>query len=77
MNNVTVLALLALLVPACALASSEDSFLTAKRTVYIDQVWTGCRTMLPIVTRDGVQYVAYYDSDRQMTVASRRIDSDT
>lgn len=64
-----------LLVSSSAVAE-QKSFLAVKRTIFVDNVWTGARTMCPIITRDGVQYVAYYDADRQMTVAARSIDSD-
>lgn len=76
LNSLPTLAIIALLVPACA-ATDQASFLKARRSVYVDQVWTGARTMCPIITREGTQYIAYYDANRQMTVASRPIDSDT
>lgn len=78
LKNLIVLAMgVLMLISACALAAGDDkSFLEQKRAVYVDKVWTGARTMCPIVTRDDVQYLAYYDANRQMTVASRRVDSD-
>ena len=54
----------------------SQSFLKARRIVYVDEVWTGARTMCPIITRGDTQYVGYYDSRGQMTIASRKLDSD-
>lgn len=66
-----------MLIPAFTLAAGDGrSFLEQHRTVYVDKVWTGAMTMCPMLTRDGMQYVAYYDANGQMTVAGRRLESD-
>lgn len=64
------------LAAAGSAAPQEKSFLAQKRIVFVDDVWTGARTLTPILTHQDSQYVAYYDSSGQMTVASRRLGSD-
>jgi hypothetical protein len=73
------LAILAfLLAGALSLSSAESStsFLKAKRIIPVDHVWTGSSPRFSILTEGKVQYVAYYDANRQMTVASRSLDSE-
>jgi len=43
----------------------------------ISEVWSGHRVGFFLLTHEDRQYAAYYDQDRQMTVASRMLDSDT
>ena len=40
-------------------------------------VWSGHRVRFCLLTDGGRQYVAFYDAERRMTVASREVDSDT
>ncbi len=42
----------------------------------VSKVWSGHRVGFSLLTCEDQQYVAYYDQDRQMTVASRSLDSD-
>ncbi|MEN8777799.1 MAG: BNR repeat-containing protein [Glaciecola sp.] len=39
----------------------------------IDNVWSGHRVSPALITRGNEQFVAYYDSNRQMTIAHRKI----
>ncbi|MGZ0656371.1 BNR repeat-containing protein [Coraliomargarita sp. W4R72] len=41
----------------------------------LDQVWSGHRVGFELLTYPPYQYVAYYDANRQMTIAQRRLDS--
>ncbi|MBC2596006.1 BNR-4 repeat-containing protein [Ruficoccus amylovorans] len=41
----------------------------------LDNVWSGHRVGFYLLTVPPYQYVAYYDADRQMTIAQRRLDS--
>ena len=40
----------------------------------VEPVWSGHRVGISLLTVGDRQYVAYYDADRQMTVASRQLD---
>lgn len=55
---------------------AEKVFLAVKRTIFVDNVWSGCPAGYAMTTRNGKQYLAYYDADRWMTVACRSLDSD-
>ncbi len=56
-----------------ALMQTGPSFGVA-RTLDIAPVWAGHYTAFDLVTAGGFQFVAFYDADRQMTVASRRLE---
>lgn len=43
----------------------------------VEPVWSGHRVGMSLLTAGDRQYVAYYDADRQMTVASRKLDEKT
>jgi hypothetical protein len=57
-----------LLAIACA-AQAES----AVETVEVDRVWAGHPVGFSLLTRGDRQFVAYYDANRQMTVAARRL----
>lgn len=42
----------------------------------IDHVWSGHPVSFALVTERGFQFVAYYDADRQLTVAGRKLTDD-
>ncbi len=42
----------------------------------VDKVWSGHPVGFALLTAPPFQYVAYYDAERRMTVAQRRLDSD-
>lgn len=41
----------------------------------VEPVWAGTRVGYSLLTHDNYQFVAYYDANRQMTVAQRSLDS--
>jgi hypothetical protein len=43
----------------------------------VDQVWAGHPVSFAFLTEKGHQFIAYYDAERRMTVASRRLDQNT
>ncbi|HEY0947038.1 MAG TPA: BNR repeat-containing protein [Opitutaceae bacterium] len=43
----------------------------------IDHVWSGHPVNFALLTERGHQFIAYYDANRRLTVAGRRLDSDT
>lgn len=45
------------------------------RLTDLEPVWTGHRVGFSLLTGPEVQFAAYYNADRQMTVAQRRLDS--
>ena len=57
-------------------ATSEDSFLRPRKTSFVDNVWTGASMNFEMAVHNGKQYVAYYDKDGWMTIASRSLDSE-
>lgn len=62
---------LALLAVVCA-AQSPAEEVVGKSTV--DLVWSGHPVGFSLLTRGDRQFVAYYNADRQMTVAARHVD---
>jgi len=46
-------------------------------TITVDQVWSGHPVGFAFATRDGRQYVGYYDARRRMVFAQRDLDGDT
>ena len=62
--------------PAAAQCAETKPLVKPVRSVFVDNVWSGTNAAFCLVTRGGRQYVAYYNADRQMTVASRSLDSD-
>ncbi len=63
----TMFTLIALMLTSTAPAHADD--IVAKTTV--DQVWSGHPVGFALLTRGDHQFVAYYNADRQMTVAMR------
>jgi hypothetical protein len=45
-------------------------------TLLIDKVWAGHQVGFALLTAPPYQYAAYYDANRQMTVAQRRLDQE-
>ncbi len=75
--NWTLIALTTLVLSGCSNRSEADEA-SAKITEQIDValVWSVHRAGPPeLLTRDGRQYVAYFDHDRFLTVAQRHLDS--
>lgn len=72
-----VLLLLSLLFFGCSGDSGlEDTSGTIIGRLDVAPVWSVHRTGPPeLLTRDGLQYVAYYDHDRFLTLAQRQLDS--
>jgi hypothetical protein len=68
------LALIALAAACAWAAPSRAEEIAAKTTV--DQVWSGHPVGFTLLTRGDQQFVAYYDADRQMTVAARHLGND-
>jgi hypothetical protein len=54
----------------CALADN----LVVERIFPVDRVWSGHSVGFSLHTAEPYQYVAYYDANRQLTVAMRRLD---
>lgn len=67
----------ALFLSVWALAPAHAATTADKLPAVVDvaPVWAGHPAGFSILTTDGFQYVAYYDADRRMTVAQRRLDS--
>ncbi|MCD6394201.1 MAG: BNR repeat-containing protein [Planctomycetes bacterium] len=69
-----------LLLLAAALVVCQDASATGHGQVVecldISKVWSGHPVGFCLLTSGEYQYVGYYDADRRMTVASRRLDSD-
>lgn len=55
---------------------ADKALVKRGRTIFIDNVWTGCNAGYSMASYKGKQYVAYYDADRWMTVACRDLDSE-
>jgi len=49
---------------------------TVEQVIEVDRVWSGHKVGFCLLTCGDRQYVAYYDSERYMTVAARPLDSD-
>ncbi len=60
---------------ACGLMAAPAQ--TVVRTIDIAPVWAGHTVGFDLLTVAGRQYVAFYDADRRMTVAARRLDETT
>ncbi len=54
-------------------ANAESESNTVVSSIAIDNVWSGHRINPSLLTRGKNQFVAYFDSNRQMTVAHREI----
>lgn len=52
--------------------SAEDNTSSIK-SIAVDNVWSGHRIKPDLLTRGNYQYVAYFDANRQMTVAERML----
>lgn len=63
-------ALVACSTPPAFSASAPD----APAGVLLDQVWSGHPVSFAFLTERGRQFIAYYDSERRITVAARRLD---
>lgn len=48
-----------------------------ERTIRVDDVWSGHPVGFAFATRDGRQFVGYYDAQRRMVLAQRDLDRDT
>ena len=59
-----------------AVSVGEEPIVTEKvqSTIPLETVWTGHRVGFCLLTAPPIQYAAYYDADRQMTVAQRQLD---
>lgn len=57
------------------LVSSAESLLRPVRSLFVDYVWSGAPVGFQLAVRGGKQYVAYYDSERRMTIACRDLNS--
>jgi len=55
---------------------AEKVFIEQKASVFVDNVWTGASMGFRMTTQGSTQYVAYYDAEGWMTVASRSLDSE-
>ncbi|MGJ8681622.1 BNR repeat-containing protein [Paraglaciecola sp.] len=56
-----------------SLATQNSVAQTSIKSIAIDHVWSGHRIKPYLLTRGNNQYVAYFDSNRQMTVAHRTL----
>ena len=65
-----------LLVALPSVRAAEKAFIEQGESVFVDNVWTGSCAGFVMTTRGDKQYVAYYDAQGQMTIASRSLDSD-
>ena len=73
-NTLTACCLL-LLVFSVAHGGEPPKPWTAAESVDVAPVWSGHSVGFALVTDGDEQFIAYYDADRRMTVASRRLDS--
>lgn len=64
------------LVAVAQAEGAEKVFIEQKRSVFVDNVWTGASAGFQMTTRGDRQYVAYYDAQGQMTIASRSLGSE-
>lgn len=58
-----------------AQASQQSPVITPGQALFVDYVWAGTTVAFDIVTRGDMQYVAYYDSQRRVTLACRALGS--
>ena len=65
-----------LLLLAAVLSSAAPGQGEVAECLDISKVWSGHPVGFCLLTSGEYQYVGFYDADRQMTVASRRLDSD-
>ena len=75
--------IVSLLLSGCQNSTREKEphgVLSEKRVVkeiFVDSVWAANRVWFALQTVGNMQFVAYYDRDRMMTVASRELESET
>ena len=67
-------ATLALIFSAAGPTVGEE--LHVAEQIEVDRVWAGHPVRFALLTHGGRQIAAYYDAQRQMTVASRRLGDD-
>ena len=60
---------------AGSLGGNDSGFLKPVKTIFVDNAYSATPVAFCLVTRGKKQYVAYYDANRQMTVACRELDS--
>ncbi len=73
--HLVVFLLMTLLYPALQAKSEDLKIPTVDMSLDISRVWSGHRVGFALLTAGDYQYAAYYDQDRQMTVACRTLDS--
>lgn len=61
---------------SAAAQGPAESLLRAGQSLFVDFVWSGAPVGFSMAVRNGRQYVAYYDSERRMTLACRSLDSE-
>ena len=66
---------LPLLIALIIITSSAAATPKVEQSLDISPVWSGHPVGFCLLTQNDYQYVAYYDQDRRMTVASRKLDS--
>jgi hypothetical protein len=79
-SSVTRALVLAAALGGGALAAAEGVSVVQEQIAQelaIEPVWAGHSVGFCLLTRPPLQYVAYYDAQRQMTVAQRRLDQST
>ncbi len=59
-----------------AMAYAAEDTVSAKRVIEIGEVWSGHSVGFCLYTAAPYQYVAYYDANRALTVAMRRLESE-
>jgi hypothetical protein len=62
-------------VAVCAVSAGVSAEPKVEMSLDISEVWSGHPVGFCLLTEGGYQYAAYYDADRRMTVASRRLDA--
>ena len=79
LNRIRRLALLAAVVQLLGITGPDSAVaeLKVERALEIVPVWSGHPVRFALLTHGDSQYVAFYDADRQMTVASRRLGTDS
>lgn len=45
------------------------------KDIFVDHVWTGHPVSFAFLTEHGHQFVAYYDAERRITIAGRKLDN--
>ncbi len=61
---------------SCLAAEPERETWRIAEMFEVEPVWSGHRVGMSLLTAEDRQYVAYYDADRRMSVASRALGSD-